>query len=224
MDTIFVENNPIKGFDNEISKYLYSLFSSVCSVDSSYLHFAGYNADEDIEHVERVFAYELYHQWCNYPTIKNNKNIVINAEIPKELICEVKNIKESLSYPDMVLHHGQGLYSGNIIVCEIKREKYAEQFPEKVLHDFEKLKVFLSDGVKVNNEKEDWEPFKVGVFILTMGKDSNKKVTVRYIKDIMGKYYEDIKKYSSKIKKRIVCVVYNGKELKFDTLINMDKK
>lgn len=224
MERLFFENNPIEGFGNEISKYLTSLFVSICNVDSIYIHYDGYNSKEDIEHVERAFAYELYHQWCNNPIIKNSKSLIINAEIPKELICEAKHINKSLTYPDMVLHRGQNNYKGNLIICEIKRDSYARQNPDKILEDFDKLQIYLSDGLKVKRNDEEWEPFKLGVFIMTDSEKTDLPLSVDNIFEHLGERVETIIKYDVNIKRRIVCVVYNGNELKYDTLYNITNK
>lgn len=224
MEKSFFENNPIDGFDSETSKYLYSLFASISNVDSSYIYCDSYHSEEDIEHVERAFAYELYHQWCNNSIIKNCKNLIVNAEIPKELICEAKNFKKSLTYPDMVLHHGQNDYKGNLIICEIKRDSYARQNPDKVLEDFDKLNIYLSDKLKVKRNNEDWEPFRIGVFIMTDKENTKSPLSVHKIFQYLGKKVETIMKYHDDIKQRIVCVVYNGKELKYDILYNLTNK
>lgn len=218
MEKDFVVCERIEGLKYDIGKYLYSLLDSISNVDSSYIHYDGNNKDEDFDHVERVFAYELYRQWCDYPLIKNNKSIMVNAEIPKNLICEARKEKPDLMYPDMVLHHGQNSYKGNLIVCEIKREGYASQHHDKVREDFIKLKTFLSDELKVKANNAEWEPFEIAVFVLTVSKDATDALSVsRILTFLENQDIEDINKYSE----RIYCVVYNGKELKYDTLYNM---
>ena len=220
MEKSFVVCEKIEGLRYDIGKYLYSLLASINNVDSSYIHYDGNNKDEEFEHVERVFAYELYRQWCDYPLIKNNKYIVVNAEIPKNLISEARNEK-TLMYPDLVLHHGQNAYKGNLIVCEIKRDGYASQHHDKVRDDFIKLKTFLSDELKVKANNTEWEPFEIAVFVLTVSKDAIDALSVSKILTFLeGQDLEDITKYSE----RIYCVVYNGKELKYDTLYNMINK
>lgn len=221
MEKDFVVCEGIEGLSYDIGKYLYSLLASISNVDSSYIHYDGNNKDEDFDHVERVFAYELYHQWCNYPLIKNNRYIVVNAEIPKNLISDARH-KMNLMYPDMVLHHGQNAYKGNLIVCEIKRDGYATQHQDKVRDDLIKLRTFLSEDLKVKTKNTEWEPFEIAVFVLTVSKDTTEALSVSKILTLLDKQYlEEIKAIEKKYSERIYCVVYNGKELKYDTLFNM---
>ena len=208
----------IENFCSADSKYLYSLLASISNVDSSYIHYDGYKNEE--EHVERVFAYELYRQWCNHPIINNNKYLVVNAEIPKQLIGDAQKTIP-LMYPDMVLHYGQNKYKGNLIVCEIKRRGYAYQNTDKVRDDFIKLNYYLSNELKVKANNKNWEPFNIGVFIMTDSEDSIIPLSVSNIKTCLEKHLEEIKIIDSAIMSKIVCVVYNGRELKYDTLFNM---
>lgn len=227
MERSFSNGNLVGGFEGDefVGKYLCSLFESIASVDSSYIHYNGSNIDKDQEHVERVFAYELYHQWSNHSLISRNKNVVINSEIPKHLIGEARNRKINLMYPDMVLHHGQNEYEGNILICEIKREGYAHQHLEKMMDDFEKLKLYLSNESKIKDIDCRWTPFKLGVFILTVSKDSNLELSTSQIYNILDDTNKEILKgYPEEITKRIICVVYNGSILKYDTLYNMIQK
>ena len=200
---------------------MYSLLASIFEVDSNYIQYDGHNEDQDIEHVERVFAYELYRQWCDHPIIRNDKNLVINVEIPKNLIDESRINDIPLMYPDMVLHYGQDNYKGNQIVCEIKREGYAKQYPDKVLDDFKKIYFYLDKQLKVKANNKNWEPFKIGVFILTKREDAIQPLSVNNIVELLGEKVREVKTFPEIIKKRIVCVVYNGKDLKYDTLYNM---
>ena len=172
MEKTFVVNQSFDGFNEEISKYIYSLFVSISNVASNYIHYDGNNTKEDYEHVERVFAYELYHQWSESSLIKSNKSLIVNAEIPKILISDARSANIPLMYPDLVLHQGQNDYKGNIIICEIKRASYARQYPEKVLEDFKKLAIYLSEDLKIKANKKDWDPFEVGVFVMTDSPDS----------------------------------------------------
>ena len=221
MEKTFAPYKHIEGVSADVQRYLYSLFVSISNVDSSYIHYDGYNLDKDFEHVERVFAYELYRQWCNYPLINNNKYLVVNAEIPKNLIGDWRREVKDLTYPDLVLHHGQNHYKGNLIICEIKRRSYAQQNPDKTLDDFLKLNTYLSKKLKVKPNNENWEPFKIGVFILTESEESNVPLSVQDIKICLGKKMEEVKEIGDTIMKRIICVVYNGKDLKYDNLFNI---
>lgn len=223
MEKTFLLNRPFDSFNEEISKYIYSLFVSISNVASNYIHYDGSNTEEDYEHVERVFAYELYHQWSEYSLIKSNKSLIINAEIPKKLIGDARNAKIPLMYPDLVLHQGQNDYKGNIIICEIKRASYAQQHPDKVLDDFRKLDLYLSEKLKVNANKQDWDPFKVGVFIMTDSPDSITPISTTCIRHYIEKFLNEVKKIDKEVQKRIICVVYNGNELKYETLYSLIK-
>lgn len=209
MEKSFVLFESIDGISDELCKYLYSLFISIINVDASYIHYNGENRDDDYEHVERVFAYELYHQWCDCPLIYNNKRLVVNAEIPKYLIHDVRVEDTSLTYPDLVLHEGQNDYKGNLIICEIKRASYARQHPDKLLEDFNKLSKYLSKDFKAKVDTKNWEPFQIGVFIMT---DDSKDVSlsVKNIITLLGNNVKVVAKFKAQIKKRIFCIAYNG--------------
>ena len=224
MERPFSNGNLVEGFEGDelVGKYLCSLFESITSVDSRYIHYNGSDNNEDREHVERVFAYELYHQWSNHSLISQNKDIVINSEIPKHLISGTRNSNISLMYPDMVLHHGQNEYEGNMIICEIKREEYAQNRHNKMMCDFEKMKIYLSNESKIKDIDDRWEPFHLGVFILTVSRYSNLELSVSLINKILGdKNKAVLKVYPEDISKRIICVVYDGSILKYDSLFNL---
>ena len=223
MEKTFVVNQPFDGFNGEISKYIYSLFLSISNVASYYIHYDGSNTKEDYEHVERVFAYELYHQWSDSSLIKNNKSLIVNAEIPKILINDARNANIPLMYPDLVLHQGQNDYKGNIIICEIKRASYARQHPEKVLDDLKKLAIYLSEDLKVKANKKDWDPFKVGVFVMTDSPDSIIPLSTENIKSCIENLLKEVKGIDNEVQKKIICVVYNGNILKYETLYNLIK-
>jgi hypothetical protein len=57
--------------------------------------------------------------------------------------------------------------------------------------------------------------------VLTVSKDATDALSVsRILTFLKNQDLEDINKFSE----RIYCVVYNGKELKYDTLYNMMKR
>ena len=77
-------------------------------------------SNEIIEQLERIFAYELYHQWSILQEDYNRRvpedyKRIINGEIGKQLLGVNK-------YPDMVLHKGHGDIHNQEIVIEIKRK------------------------------------------------------------------------------------------------------
>lgn len=225
MERQFLINEDVKGVRGSKSKYLYSLFRSICQVDKEYIQWTYYASTQKDErtlteenHVEHVFAYELYHQWSNDEIIRRNPELMINSELPKQLVDYDKG--DVLYYPDMVLHMGQGNPDGNIIVCEIKRKIYIDNNPTEMINDFKKIRLFLDINSKAKLYK-GWKPFKFGVFIAVV-KEEN--MTNDLSIEIISKHInKEIKNIPEDIKKRIFCVVYNGNKLLYDSLFNMTK-
>ena len=224
--TFMIKDSKISGFRGETSKFLYSLFVAIKRVSPNYIRFTYHYSDPsderskaEISHVERVFAYEFYRQWCDHELIKRNSNVVINAEVPKQLIDEYYDDGNHLYYPDMVLHSCQSDSDKNLIICELKRKEYVESCPQEMVDDFKKLRIYLSKETKVKEKLPDWKPFKVGVFVMIvkMLKDGE-QLSVDLIRNNLA---AEINVFPDDIKKRIVCVVYDGNELKYDTLYNM---
>ena len=138
---------PGLAFDSDdVIKHLKGFFKSLNKVDKDYYV---YDLDENkvkvhdpnaetkaLEHTERVFAYELYHQWsCSL----KDTDWIVNAELRKNVewfyskeakddeILLYENTSTSTNesskdFPDMVLHKNQNK-DAQLIVCEIKREK-----------------------------------------------------------------------------------------------------
>ena len=179
----------------------------------------------EISHVERVFTYELYRQWCEQDIIRKTDGLVINAEIPKQFIDEEYEETGKLYYPDMVLHDGQNNFVGNHVVCEIKRKEYVDAYPEKMNDDINKLIVYVSESTKMKNKGINWEPFGVGVFLMII-KDLKKHQEEYFSLDLISKHFdkEILNHKINNITKKIVCVIYNGEELKYDTLYNILNK
>lgn len=105
------------------------------------------------KHLERVIAYELYHQWSNL--FNSELPYIINAEVEKNIanFCQIKE-KRFTKYPDMVLHKGQG-EDEQIIVCEIKND-----IGKKILEDIKKLSAFT-------NARGGITPYKCGILLIT---------------------------------------------------------
>ena len=59
---------------------------------------------------------------------------------------------------------------------------------------------------------------------MTDKENTKSPLSVHKIFQYLGKKVETIMKYHDDIKQRIVCVVYNGKELKYDILYNLTNK
>ena len=241
MERTYVINEPIvEGVGETNTIYLNSLFIAIKNVTKDYIRYTYHNEDPksasaseksikrskaEISHVERVFAYELYRQWCEQNIIKNTSGLVINAEIPKQFIDREYEEMGNLYYPDMVLHNGQNNFVGNHVVCEIKRKEYVDAYPEKMNDDINKLIVYVSDNTKVKNKDINWEPFGVGVFLMTI-KELKKHEGEEYSLDLISKHLDKkiLNLGKENVTKKIVCVIYNGQELKYDTLYNMINK
>lgn len=124
----------LKGFcfnDNEIF-YINLFFSSMKKVKSQYLNFdfkeMAYIPEciknkESQNHVERVFAYELYHQWSKK---LNNNDWILNGEAGKYLQWFYLNRNKTSmrqKFPDIVQYYkDNSLEESHMIVCEIKRD------------------------------------------------------------------------------------------------------
>ena len=129
--------------ETECDKFLYSLLESITEVDVSYIKYNYHDEQnsslcKDFTHVERTFAYELYHQWSNSLIKYHITNYRIDAELPKQFVDQiVGNVSNGRDYetcyPDMVLHKSQGDDSGNMIACEFKR--VSNTGPKKVTDD-----------------------------------------------------------------------------------------
>lgn len=130
---------------------------------------SGYNL-----HLERVFAYELYHQWSN--NLPQDRGLMINAEISKrESVCfdgylsknGTKKQESDIIYPDLVLHKGQDDNTIHEIVCEIKRSSN---------HNWEAYAEDLRRLIKMTYLRENTEnfvPYNYGVFLLCGDKDKD---------------------------------------------------
>ncbi len=135
-----------------------------------------YDKTKAIPQTERVFAYELYHQWsCR---LCPQKEWILNAELRKhiewfygdentELSSESHNIlnnekenSNSRDFPDMVLHKGQGK-DEQMIVCEIKRK---DRLGSDIKDDIDRLCLFT----KIKDPKshdEYYRSYKCGIFL-----------------------------------------------------------
>lgn len=237
MERAFVVKEPtVKGF-NKMNKYLASLFVAIKKVSNDYIRYTYHienpespNANEkslersndEISHVERVFAYELYRQWCELDIIKYTKGLVVNAEIPKQFIDATFENKGMLCYPDILLHYGQNDYKHNYIICEIKRKEYVDSYPQKMNDDINKLLVYVGNNTFIKKHVFEWKPFNVGVFLMTVkALKTHEKETysLNLITKHLNKEILDMK--NNQLTKKIVCSIYDGKELKYDTLYNI---
>ena len=104
----------------KIKEHVVMLIKALSNVEDSYLGrdmiFVQEDKDNVIKYAERVFAYELYHQFrC---LMKNDCNYYLNGEIKKKYIKEI----EKICYPDLVLHgnHDSIEKGTQYFLCEIK--------------------------------------------------------------------------------------------------------
>lgn len=219
-----IELKGINPFDLE---YFQILFEAVINVNEKYITYdthALHNGKE--EHLERVFAYELYHQWAKQLEIKGVQNLVLNGEVYKHLVwksisyvCDKKPTTKGV-YPDLVLHSSQGDDKNQKMICEIKRQ--ANNNKEAIFADFMKLSCYLNKDSFSNNIA----PFDYGVFILVgdvkledIIVDEN--TTIKWKEE--GFTLEQYKKQFSETLSRIICIAYdgNGESLEYDTLENI---
>ena len=114
-------------------------------------------------HVERVFAYELYHRWsCRL--FGNKEGWVINGEVGKYLKWFYNNKYDDngkQKYPDLVLHKGQDNNDGHMIVCEIKRK---DKVGQGIAEDLNKLCRFTCE----QDNKHGWSftPYYCGIYLI----------------------------------------------------------
>jgi hypothetical protein len=100
---------------------------------------------EYTQYVERVFAYELYHQYRLIMENKENKEyyygLKLNAEITKNGFNETILGKQYI-FPDMVLHHSQtdNSFENQKMFIEIKANQHA-----KIEDDLKKMQVAVSE-------------------------------------------------------------------------------
>lgn len=149
--------------------------------------------NEAIEQTERVFAYELYHQW----SMCLGKKWLLNGEISKHLSWFYNNkeigITENQKYPDLVLHKGPA-DNKQLIVCEIKRKNHLD----RLQFDLQKLAVFTSSSGS-SNIKRNFMPFKCGVILLINGSvnDLENKIGILFQQNVFSQLFvniEDTKK------------------------------
>lgn len=164
---------------------LEKLFQAIIAVDERYIKYGSFSDElKDFETdspVERVFTYELYHQWRK---LIEKEDIVLNGEIIK---CTSEGKK---FYPDFVLHGGQENCECQEIVCEVKR--FCSLSQTNMIEDLQKLLLFTASG---NDSATFNHPFKFGVFIV-VGCDMN--TLIKRLSDV------NIAKYHN-----LICVTYN---------------
>lgn len=187
-----------------INQELLLLMQAILHVDKKYLAYADTNANADdkpgqIIQLERVFAYELYHQWS---LLKDN-HLILNGEVDKLY-------NNATWYPDMVLHGGQDDPDNNKIVVEIKRECMVNGKPDAILDDLEKLSKFL-EAVDKNDQCKKYRNYDIAVFILLKG-------DLKEIENALKK----TKALEKELNGNVICMTYNEKgEIRISSLADL---
>jgi len=110
-----------------------------------------------------------------------------------------------------------------LIVCEIKRKEYVDIYPEKMNEDIKKLSIYVDDESNVKNKVQDWEPYNLGVFLMTV-KSLRTNKGEKYSLDLILKHLnQENRELNEKLAKKIICAIYNGNKLVYDTLFNMNR-
>ena len=176
-----------------INQDLLSLIQAISQVDETYLSYADTNANADgredqIIQLERIFAYELYHQW----SLLKDEKLILNGEVDKLWNKET-------CYPDLVLHGGQDNPNDNKIVVEIKRECMVKRKPKAILDDLEKLSDFL-ETVEIDNQIKKYRNYDYAVFLLLKGELNE-----------ITKALKSKKATDKNLNDNIICMSYNEK-------------
>lgn len=160
---------------------------------------------KSIKQTERVFAYELYHQWSNLLN-----GWVLNAELFKHMEWFYPE-EDDDAYPDMALHQGQNK-DHQLIVCEIKRNNRVDK---DIVKDLTRLYKFT----RKSNTKKTFKPYKCGIFLAI---NANMKV-------ITDSIYRHRLKLSKTINfnlvDNIICVASNyDRTISFQSLGEIDRQ
>ncbi len=140
----FINVRKFKEFEENPN--LGNLVEAILSIDNKYYKYSSCDSDasnyNNVEQRERIFAYELYHQWS---MVKQPK-LILNGELGKYI--ENRHI-----FPDMALHGGQDNYDHNEIVVEIKRESQINTKDNGLVNDLNKLSTYLIDDKSPDGAK-----------------------------------------------------------------------
>lgn len=222
---------PSIAFDSDdVIVHLKVFFKSLNKVDKDYYVYDlddnkvkvhGPNAQtEALKHTERVFAYELYHQW-SYLLKPKKSGWRINAELRKNIEWFYSKDDETLlfgnaststnessnEFPDMVLHKSQ-IEDAQLIVCEIKRD---DRIMSDIKKDLNRLYLFTIKKDEENKTADDYyQAFKSGIF-LAINTEFNKIISA-----IRTRMQDFVFKGDEKKLDHIICVssLYNGNDKK----------
>jgi len=216
----FSRSMPGIAFDSDnVIEHLKGFFKSLEEVEDDYYVF---DLDEKklkelspraktkaLKHTERVFAYELYHQWSG--RICKPDGWMINAELFKHLIWfypqktnETEAKISDQSYPDMVLHRGQQK-DDQMIVCEIKRDYRVKK---DIVDDLIRLYRFT----RRDNQQNSFRAYHCGIFLAVNAK--MKAIT----DNIIYHYYELEKTMDFNSVDNIICIASNVNTIVFQSL------
>lgn len=197
-----LSNFPDLDISQEAGFQLELMLSAIKNVKSGYLWYKYYSDKEKKkvkEHLERVFAYEFYHQWRMILDVFGI-HLYINGEISKEIKDKMKNNHVKNLFPDLILHGGQDCHDAKkqLIACEIKRKEKISG--KKVKEDIESLINYLS------KEYFTKTPFQCGVFILVGETLENTLETKKILNKIREIY--NLNHFSAKI----LCISYDFRD------------
>lgn len=211
----------LEGFsfsDNTVS-FINLFLASIKKVKSQYLNFefkeTTYNPEcvknkGSQDHVERVFAYELYHQWSKK---LNNNDWILNGEAGKYLQWFYLNRdKASMKqkFPDLVQYYkGNYIDEPHMIVCEIKRD-YSDNIKKGIRTDLLKLYGFTCSNENNTSVGRWFESYKCGIFLVIGDNFSviknNLKVSCR------NRTWKVFNQIPSDEAKKIICVLCDEKD------------
>lgn len=183
--------------ENCEDKYLNDLLLALANVDSKYLLWPYGGVTEQM--CERVFAYELYHQWRIVSEIFQYDNLIINGEIRKDGSVYRRDI--NIVYPDLVLHEQQNNLNQQILACEIKTVIAVKNSKEDLKKDLIKLDKYI-----------DVLEYHKSVFIQIIDDPDIFERNILFLKD----HRDEINNLS-----RIYYVIKDYDHISFDTLENL---
>lgn len=179
--------------------YFYDFISALLSVSDNYLIWP-YGISTQM--AERVFAYELYHQWRMLIDGHKYENLILNGEIRKDgSVIRHENLKEI--YPDFVLHEQQNNLNQQLIICEIKTSRALQHKNGKA-----QLK---KDIIKLGNAIEELG-FKEALFIQVLDLDNTFENVKPYLQRNLSNF-----KHTDKIR----YIIKDYDRIRFDYLMNL---
>lgn len=192
-------NTMINNRDNVENNYLHDFFISLLKVESTYLLWP-YGIKKQM--CERVFAYELYHQWRMTADFYEYDNLLINGEIRKDC-SPYRQENFGIVYPDLILHQEQNNRNQQILACEIKT-----------------LSSISSSRGKFNVKKD---LKKLGHFINHLNYEQCVFIQIKDNEKISENNFAYLKKKKNEFtnKDRIIYVIKENDYIKFDTLQNI---